>query len=97
MEASPLNRPAEGGERTQGDRVGATANAVAYGASDAEHRYNDAWYAEVARHLDSGGYCLCVHCIGTYCFGTKASAVCLASAICTRKGIHPMKIAHTGV
>jgi hypothetical protein len=97
VEATPLDYRREAATSTPEGRAGTTDCAALNGASDAETRYNDAWYEEVARHLDAGGFCLCVKCLGSYCFGTKASADRLVSAMCRRKGIHPMKIAHTGV
>lgn len=97
MEATSLDRRREAAEVSPEGREGARDLAAFDGASDAETRYNDAWYDEVARHLDAGGFCICVKCLGTYCFGTKASADRLVSAMCRRKGIHPLQIAHTGV
>lgn len=97
MEASSLNHPREAGQLSPDSSVGVEANGAINGASDAETRYDDAWYEEVARHLDSGGFCLCVKCLGSYCFGTKASADRLVSAMTRRKGIAPLKIPHTGV
>lgn len=94
MPSSSLDYPREAGQLAQGSSVDVTVNGAANGASDAELRYDSTFYAEVARHLHAQGFCLCSHCLGRYCFGTKASADALSSAVCTRMGVHPMKIAH---
>lgn len=94
MATTPLDHPAEGGQLAQDSSVGVKANGAVNGASDAETPYDATFYAEVARHLETQGFCLCTHCLGRYCFGTKASADSLVSAVAVRLGLHPMKLAH---
>lgn len=94
MEATSLDYRREAAGASPGGRAEVTDRASINGASDAETRHDEPWYEEVARHLDAQDFCLCLHCLGLYCFGTTASADSLASAVTRRKGIHPMKIAH---